>query len=343
MSILTLRDIQGLAAYSNKVRIPSGHQLDFEGNLKIPVWTTATRPASPVVGLLGYNTSTSALEIYANNTWNTVGQSNLGLTQSSPATSAQAILQSNPTAASGTYWIQPSGYTGSAFQVYCDMSTAGGGWMHVGTISDNNEGYSNSTNHPWATLNPSQDTGLWQNSSTLGSQSFTADFKSQAWISCPFTQFLIKDQGSTLRNLLYTNTGQISSNNSSFSAFWASLSWAAVGSDSSNSAYSAGRVRGVSITTFGVSDPVLDASNKSILLLKYGEADGAQDGNKDRSMIAWHRHNQADNVDSPTGLGCFTSLSGDLRYRDIVPIANSADSPANSISGTPLNYTLWVK
>jgi len=268
-----------------------------------------------------------------------------GSSMDKAAESAAAILLTKPTSTSGLYWIKPSGYLGTAFQVYCDMSTAGGGWMHVGTISDNNETSNNSTNHPWgAPLNPTQDTGLWQNTSVYGSQSFTSDFKSQAWISSPFTQFLIKDQGSSLRNLLYTNTGQIAANNSSFSNFWSSLSWAAVGSDSSNNAYSAGRVRGVSITTFGVADDVLDASNKTILLLKYGEADGQQDGNKDRSMIAWHRHNQGDGVDAPAGLGCFTNRSGTLDYRDVIPSAQrSGDFPAANISGAPFNYTLWVR
>lgn len=345
MSILSLRDLQGINTYSNKVRVPSGHTLEFTGNLKIPVWTTATRPSTPETGMIGYNTTIQTVEIYANGSWGSIGSSGIGLSQGSPATSASAILAANPAATSGLYWIKPSGYTGDAFQVYCDMSTASGGWMHVGTISDNNETSNNSTNHPWgAPLNPTQDTGLWQNSTTLGTQSFISDFKSQAWISCPFTQFLIKDQGSSLRNLLYTNSGQISSNNSSFSTFWASLTWAATGSDSSNSAYSAGRVRGVNITTFGVADDVLDASNKSVLLLKYGEADGAQDGNKDRSMIAWHRHNQADNVDAPAGLGCFTNRSGTIDYRDVIPSAQrSGDFPAANITGAPFNYTLWVR
>jgi len=345
MSILSLRDLQGIVAYSNKVRVPSGHTLEFTGNLKIPVWTTSTRPKSPETGMIGYNTTSLTVEIYANGSWGGIGSSGIGLSQSAPATSASAILATNPSAASGLYWISPTGYTGNAFQVYCDMTTAGGGWMHCGTISDNNESSNNATNHPWgAPLNPTQDTGLWQNNSTLGSQSFTADFKSQAWISCPFTQFLIKDQGNTLRNLLYTNSGQITSNNSSFSAFWASLSWAATGSEGASSAYSGNRARGVSITAFGIADDVLDASNKSILLLKFGEADGAQDANKDRSMIAWHRHNQGDNVDAPAGLGCFTNRSGTIDYRDIVPSAQrSADFPAANISGAPFNYTIWVR
>jgi len=316
----------------------------LSGGLILPPFSTANRPVG-VEGLMIYNTTEKAIQAYISGAWFTIGSGGIGLSQSAPATSASAILLANPSAASGLYWILPTGYTGSAFQVYCDMSTAGGGWMHCGTISDNNEASNNSSNHPWgAPNNPTQNTGIWQDNTTFGTQSFISDFKSTAWSASPFTQFLIKDQGSSLRNLLYTNTGQITSNNSSFSAFWASLSWAATGSETSSSAYSGNRVRGVSITTFGIADDVLDASNKSILLLKFGEADGAQDGNKDRTMIAWHRHNQSDNVDSPAGLGCFTNRSGTLDYRDIVPSAQrTGDIPAANISGAPFNYTIWVR
>lgn len=343
MSILSVHDLQGLSAFSNKIRVPSGHGLEFEGSLKLPVWTDATRPSPPETGMLGFNSTGGSVEIYDGNGWVAIGGGADGSTAARAAESALAILNVKPNASSGLYWIKPNGYVGAAFQVYCDMTTNGGGWMHVGTISDNNESNNNAA-HIWGLpLNPAQDCGIWEDDTTYGSQSFTSDYKSAAWSSVPFTQFLCKDQGDSQRNLFYTNSGQIPSSNSSFSQFWGSLSWDANGSENSNACYNAGRVRGVAITNFGINDPVLESGNKSIMLLKWGERDGAQDGNKDRTMIAWHRYNQADNVDSPNGLGCFTNRSGTLDRRDIVPTANRADYPPGSITGAPFHYTLWVR
>lgn len=83
MSILTVRDIQGLTSYGNTVRIPSGHKLEVSdsmvvnGILQVPTWTTATRPASPVIGMVGFNNSDSvkSLEYWSGTAWVTAGAS----------------------------------------------------------------------------------------------------------------------------------------------------------------------------------------------------------------------------------------------------------------------------
>lgn len=85
MSTLSLRDIQGISAYSNTVRVPTGHNFETygklvaNGTLKVPVWTTSTRPASPEVGMIGYNSSAdvAAAEIYTGSEkgWITFGRS----------------------------------------------------------------------------------------------------------------------------------------------------------------------------------------------------------------------------------------------------------------------------
>jgi hypothetical protein len=62
----------------------------------------------------------------------------LGRSSATPATSALAILADDPTAPSGPYWITVSSV---ATELYCDMTTNGGGFMLVakynGTGGDN--------------------------------------------------------------------------------------------------------------------------------------------------------------------------------------------------------------
>lgn len=70
----------------------------------------------------------------------------LGRSSANPATSALAILADDPTAASGPYWITVGGV---ATELYCDMTTDGGGFMLVGKYNGtggNNTGSSNVSN-----------------------------------------------------------------------------------------------------------------------------------------------------------------------------------------------------
>lgn len=253
--------------------------------------------------------------------------------------SAAAIKALTGTTADGYYWINLP-VVGPTL-VYCDMNTASGGWMHCGTFADNNEPFNNSYSHPWAApMHNAQYTGIWQDNSILGSQSFTSDYKNNVWNYYPMTQQLMKDSGATLRNLWYTGAAQITAQ--SLSTFWANRRWLADGSEGSPSAVTNGRVHYQTITNFGVNDAVFGASGLDKILFKYGEYDGTQDGNKDRAMISYVTGNASD-VDAPKGIGCHTSLSSDYRFRDIVPTAqNTGDSPPNTITGTH-QLTLWVR
>ena len=58
-----------------------------------------------------------------------------GIVQAEPANSAYEIKTLNPSAADGLYWINDGTDT---FQVYCDMTRNGGGWMLAASIRGGN-------------------------------------------------------------------------------------------------------------------------------------------------------------------------------------------------------------
>ena len=270
----------------------------------------------------------------------------LGVASESASPSAQ-LLYDVGYRTDGVYWLKPtSGAT--PFQVYIDFNSEGAPWVHVGTIDDEDAPSNDPNYHKWSNdMNATQSCPPWDNDELFGGSTptFTSDYKNAGWSSIPFSQIMIKDAGNTKRNLLYTNEGQIKSNNSSLSSWFGSLKWGALGSDASNTAYATNRVKALNITNFGVNDPVLQSSGKSKLLFKYGEIDGTQDGNKDRTMIAWHKHDAANGVDGPSGLGCFTNRGGTIDYRDIIPgsiYTDGQDFPPANIGGT-YYYSIWIK
>jgi hypothetical protein len=81
--------------------------------LRLPSGTTAQRPASPINGMLRYNTSLGSLEGYANGAWNSIGRP-LG-SQQNPASSPAAILIDNPAAPDGFYYYSSGANVYGAF------------------------------------------------------------------------------------------------------------------------------------------------------------------------------------------------------------------------------------
>ena len=53
-------------------------------------------------------------------------------TQENPAASCSAIKQAEANTPSGPYWLKST--TGAAVEVFCDMTTQGGGWMRIAAI-----------------------------------------------------------------------------------------------------------------------------------------------------------------------------------------------------------------
>ncbi|MCT4617522.1 MAG: fibrinogen-like YCDxxxxGGGW domain-containing protein [Candidatus Gracilibacteria bacterium] len=62
-------------------------------------------------------------------------------TEGNPGKSCKDILDnSTGIVGDGVYWIKPEGYTGSAFETLCDMTTDGGGWTIISNINDTKRG-----------------------------------------------------------------------------------------------------------------------------------------------------------------------------------------------------------
>ncbi len=67
-----------------------------------------------------------------------------GQTKEFPAASCASLLAVAPETKDGAYWVDPNGGdSGDAFQVYCDMTSDGGGWAMVVTIDGDDEDHSN--------------------------------------------------------------------------------------------------------------------------------------------------------------------------------------------------------
>ena len=151
MSTLQVRNIQGLSNYSNEVTLPNGHTLKIDGHLDVPTWNNSTRPTSPNVGFLGYNSEEEALEIYNGTEWQSAGSAKLdGSSPEKASSSGLQLVTDNPGLANGLYWIK-SGSMPNALQMYVDTTYDGGGYDFYATkgsgpsvsyITDNHAGVS---------------------------------------------------------------------------------------------------------------------------------------------------------------------------------------------------------
>ena len=105
MSTLSVHNLQGIATYSNKIEIPSGHKLTAgAGQFRIPNYAAASKPSSPEVGDVILNTDTATLEVWTGDRWAICGGGNRGGSAANPAESAgDGYDQGNQT--SGTLWV----------------------------------------------------------------------------------------------------------------------------------------------------------------------------------------------------------------------------------------------
>ena len=245
--------------------------------------------------------------------------------------SCLALLSAGRSVGDGLYTIDPSG--SNDYEVYCDMTTDGGGWTLVANLSD-------SGSDLWSQFMPAQDAGLWDHSTTLGaSVSFTTDYKSQAYMDVPGTDLLVQEAQT---NVLFANNCWTSQ---SFQAFISALTWNGNGSDSNWSDSTGAHL--CNFEHFSYNDSVLRAGSHSgserVVAFKWGERDGVQDNNKDRTMITTFLANGYSvdhHIDLPTGLGGFTSYGSSENYEDVNEC--QGDGP-DQCSNSDQDYQLLVR
>ena len=100
--------------------------------VEFPSYTDNNKPTNLGTGATIYNSDTEKLETWNGSEWMVIGGGSEpdGTSQEKAATSAAAILQVNPSAPDGVYWINLP--TVGPKQIYCALSSnhlGGGGWM----------------------------------------------------------------------------------------------------------------------------------------------------------------------------------------------------------------------
>jgi hypothetical protein len=192
-------DTQGNVQIGGSISSSSGKiscsRLTSTGRLNLPVWTTSTRPTSNLVrGTVGFNTQLQSIEVWTGTIWVT-NKSAIGESSTNPASSALAILQSNPSAPDGVYWLN---HGSGAYQAYCYMSA--GGYILAGKIPS-----TTTSNTTWAYGGSNWSAAAPVNESTCTNIS-AGDGLNRAWYEYTLTTGMLMGLGSHTNTLTVSRT-----------------------------------------------------------------------------------------------------------------------------------------
>ena len=142
MSTLSVRNLQGISAYSNTILVPSSHSLKIDGGLQLPNYATSSLPATGTSGQIVYDSTTKTVKYWNTTTssWSNIGSGGGTGTAGDPFSSSTYTVVS-----SGAYYFKV-GSMATATQYYVDNSTSGGPWIRI--FLANTDDY-NTTSFSW--------------------------------------------------------------------------------------------------------------------------------------------------------------------------------------------------
>ena len=196
-----------IEAFSVEVATLSTQKVATNGDLivngkgfRFPVTDTPNVCDAAHLGYAWVDTKGGALSVCNGKEYTPIFLTVLG-SKSNPAQSCKDVIKAHPASKDGIYWVNPSGWSGGAFEVFCEMTTDGGGWTLVGKIRGMpHDGDGN--------VLDATDKTRWLDRSYVGSiKTLTEeDALGPSYESVPFTDFMLQGVGNKSKILAWRMT-----------------------------------------------------------------------------------------------------------------------------------------
>ena len=230
----------------------------------------------------------------------------------------------------GIYFIRPQQSNGETFAVYCDMTTDNGGWTLVAVVANGDDQHWTFDDRHG---DDGQRTSNWEAVTTIGELTShtpmaNKDFKSKAYYTVPAKEVLLTYKGEnlarttnsclgahTLRSLF--NAYHFSCGGSNYNCHYGANKCEAAGARSKSSlcTHACPLAEQYSDDQESDKNQGIAAAEEKTLYLKTGEANGAEDVNKDRAYFSFAAARKT--VSAPSGLGSFSRINNVVQSNDI--------------------------